>query len=210
MRFADLEAVTVDGFGTLLELEDPVPRLVQALADGGVRRSPSDVAGAFAKEAAHYRPRAHLARDAAGLERLRRDCVQVFLDALAAPLEPEEFVEPFMAALVFRPVEGAIDALATLRQHDLKLAVVSNWDCSLPERLEMLGLSESFDVIVSSAEAGVPKPELQPFLLALERLRVPAGRALHVGDEDVDEQGAAAAGMSFAPAPLATAVATLA
>jgi putative hydrolase of the HAD superfamily len=209
MRFADLEAVTVDGFGTLLELENPVPRLVQALADRGVRRSPAEVADAFAEEAAHYRPRAHLARDTAGLERLRRDCVRVFLGALEARLEPKVFVEPFMAALVFRPADGAVDAVATLRRHDLKLAVVSNWDCSLPERLGMLGLAESFGAIVSSAEAGVPKPDPQPFVLALERLGAPAGRALHIGDEDVDEQGAAAAGMRFAPAPLAAAVATL-
>ena len=33
MRFADLDAVTVDGYGTLLTLLDPVPRLVGSLAD---------------------------------------------------------------------------------------------------------------------------------------------------------------------------------
>lgn len=209
MRFADLEAVTVDGFGTLLELESPVPRLVAELAIRGVERSPADVAEAFAAEAAHYRPRAHLAGDAAALDRLRLECVQVFLDALAAPLEPPGFVEPFMTSIVFRPAEGAVEALGTLREHGLKLAVVSNWDCSLPDRLETLGLSESFDAIVSSAEAGAPKPEPRPFELALERLRAPADRALHIGDEDVDVRGATAAGMRFAPAPLATAVAAL-
>jgi putative hydrolase of the HAD superfamily len=209
MRFADLEAVTVDGFGTLLELESPVPRLVAELAVRGVERPPADVAEAFAAEAAHYRPRAHLADDAVALERLRLECVQVFLDVLAAPLEPHEFVEPFMTSIVFRTAEGAVEALATLREHDLKLAVVSNWDCSLPDRLETLGLSKSFDAIVSSAEAGAPKPEPRPFELALERLRAPADRALHIGDEDVDARGATAAGMRFAPAPLATAVAAL-
>ena len=209
MRFVDLDAVTVDGFGTLLELESPVPGLVGALADRGVDASPSDVAEAFAAEAAHYRPRAHLAGDTAALDRLRLECVRVFLDALPAPLDALEFVEPFMATIVFRPAEGAVEALATLREHGLRLAVVSNWDCSLGERLEGLGLSESFDAIVSSAEAGVPKPEPRPFELALERLRAAADRALHIGDEDVDVRGAAAVGMHFAAAPLATAVAAL-
>ncbi len=209
MRFADLDAVTVDGFGTLLELESPVPRLVEELAARGVKRSSPDVAGAFATEVAHYRPRAHLAGDAAALETLRLECAHVFLNALGAALEPHEFVEPFMASIVFRPAEGAVEALTTLRAHDLKLAVVSNWDCSLPERLEALGLARSFDAIVSSAEAGAPKPKPRPFELALERLRAPADRALHIGDEDVDVLGAAAAGMHFAPAPLATAVAAL-
>src|SRR5262245_61910182 len=50
MRFADLEAVTVDGFGTLLELESPVPRLIDELVARGVDRSPSQVAEAFAAE----------------------------------------------------------------------------------------------------------------------------------------------------------------
>ena len=86
---------------------------------------------------------------------------------------------------------------------DLRLAVVSNWDCSLPERLGQLGLRR-FDAIVSSAEAGVPKPEPEPFLLALERLETAPERTLHVGDEPVDEQGARAVGMRFAPAPLSS------
>ena len=209
MRFADLEAVTVDGFGTLLELEDPVPRLTDELAARGVEKSPMDVAEAFAAEAAYYRPRAHLAGDAAALENLRLECAEVFLDVLAAPLEARDFVDRFMAAIAFRPADGAVEALAALRERGLKLAVVSNWDCSLPERLEALGLAQDFDAIVSSAEAGAPKPEPRPFELALERLRTSADRALHIGDEDVDVRGASAAGMHFAPAPLATAVAEL-
>ena len=43
--------------------------------------------------------------------------------------------------------------------------------------------------------------------VALERLRVRPERALHVGDSAADEQGARAAGMRFAPAPLAEAFA---
>ena len=78
-----------------------------------------------------------------------------------------------------------------------------------PERLDGLGLLEHFDAVVTSAEAGVPKPDPAAFLLALERLGVAASRALHIGDEDADERGASAAGMHFAPAPLSTAVAAL-
>ncbi len=115
MRFADLDAVTIDGFGTLVELEEPVKPLVDALETHGVRRSAVEVAEAFAQEAAYYRPRSHFARDAAGLERLRRECVTVFLDALKAPLDPEAFVDAFMDALVFRPIDGAVEALGVLR-----------------------------------------------------------------------------------------------
>jgi HAD superfamily hydrolase (TIGR01509 family) len=209
MRFADLDAVTVDGFGTLLELEDPTEPLARALAERGVDRSSSDVGHAFAVEARHYRLHAHTAGDDEALRELRRDCARVFLDDLAAPLEPEEFVDAFLAALVFRPVAGAVEAIAALRSHGLRLAVVSNWDCALPERLDALGLLREFDTVVTSAEVGVPKPEPDALRVALERLGAPAGRALHVGDEGADAQAARAAGMHFAPAPLSTAVAAL-
>jgi HAD superfamily hydrolase (TIGR01509 family) len=209
MHFAELDAVTVDGFGTLVELESPVAPLVRALAERGVERQPPDVARAFKAEARHYRLHAHVAHDAGTLAALRIECVVVFLRELAAPVVPEEFVDTFLAALVFRPATGAVEALAVLRANGLKLAVVSNWDCSLPERLDALELLGHFDTVVTSAEAGVPKPEPKAFLLALERLEVAASRALHIGDEEADERAARAAGMHFAPAPLSIAVAAL-
>jgi FMN phosphatase YigB (HAD superfamily) len=41
-------------------------------------------------------------------------------------------------------------------------------------------------------------------------MNVTPGRALHIGDDEADELAALAAGMHFAPAPLAEAVAALA
>ena len=49
---------------------------------------------------------------------------------------------------------------------------------------------------------GAAKPDPAVFLAALERLGIAAGRALHVGDEQGDEDGARAAGMRFRWAPL--------
>ena len=40
MRFAELDAVTVDGYGTLVRLLDPVPSLVRSLAKRGLDREP--------------------------------------------------------------------------------------------------------------------------------------------------------------------------
>ena len=45
---------------------------------------------------------------------------------------------------------------------------------------------------------------------ALGQLRVDADRALHIGDSESDERAARAAGVRFLPAPLTSAVATLA
>jgi putative hydrolase of the HAD superfamily len=207
MRFPELDAVTVDGYGTLLQLTDPVPALQAALAERDVDRPDADVARAFRAEVAHYRPRAVAGRDAASLAALRRECVAVFLSDLGDPLEPDGFVDAFMGALVFEEVPGASETLQRLRQRGLKLGVVANWDYALPEHLERLGLAALVDTVVTSARAGAAKPDPAIFVLALRELGVPADRALHVGDEPCDEEGARAAGLAFAPAPLSTAFA---
>jgi len=207
MRFAELEAVTVDGYGTLLTLVDPVEALRRALSEHGVEKASEQVSLAFAAEVAYYRPRSHLGRDAASLAALRRECAGVFLGALEAELDAGSFAESFVAALEFAPVPGAVETLRRLREHGVTLAVVANWDCALREHLVRLGLDPLFAAVVTSAEAGMPKPDPAPFRLALTRLAIEPTRALHVGDEPADEAGAHAAGMRFAPAPLASAFA---
>ncbi len=203
MHFAELDAVTIDGYGTLIGLEDPVPVLCRALAVRGLERDPELVAAAFREEVAYYRPRSLEGRDDETLAALRRDCTGVFLAAAEADVEPAAFVDEFMSALVFRPEPGAVEVIRMLRARGLDLAVVSNWDVGLDAHLERAGLAAAFSTVVTSAEAGAAKPDPAPFRLALDRLGVEPARALHVGDEPDDERGALAAGMRFASAPLA-------
>jgi putative hydrolase of the HAD superfamily len=193
-RLTGIDAVTIDAYGTLVTLVDPVPPLQAALAARGVERSAERVRQAFAAEAEFYSARTH----ERPLDELRRRCVEVFLRAADAELDVDAFVEPFLDAIAFEPLPGAVEAVERLRSLGLALAVVSNWDETLPERIGHFGV----EVVVSSAEVGVAKPDPALFRLALERLGVPAARALHVGDSPEDEQGARAAGMQFVPAPL--------
>ena len=197
---ASLDAVTIDGFGTLLTLADPLPRLAERLP--GYERAA--IERAFGAEAAYYRAHAETAVDAATLATLHADCTRVFNDALGSDLAPEDYV----GALRFEVLPGVPHALARLRAHGLALAVVANWDFGFHEHLAASGLASWFDAVVVSAEVGARKPDPAPFRVALERLGVEPARALHVGDEPAsDEAGALAAGMRFAPAPLADLVA---
>ncbi|MGH3050299.1 MAG: HAD-IA family hydrolase [Gaiellaceae bacterium] len=205
----DVAAVTIDAYGTLLTLEDPVTPLREALARHGIERDPDEVAGAFAAEVAYYVPRSHEGRDEASLALLRRDCAAVFLSATDAELEPEAFAADFVTSLRFRELPGAADACRALAAAGLRLAVVSNWDVGLHEHVRALGLGRLVDVIVTSAEAGAPKPEPAIWRLALDQLGVPAGRAVHVGDSKADAEGARAAGLRFEPAPLRDAAARI-
>jgi putative hydrolase of the HAD superfamily len=205
MRFAELDAVTVDGFGTLVRLVDPVPSLDRALRVLGVERKAEVVREAFAAEVAYYRPQAVSGRDPESLAALRLECTRVFLEAAGAEVEPGSFVGSFMDAIAFEAMPSAIETVAGLCARGLELAVVSNWDVGLAEHLERIGAASLFSAVVTSAEAGAAKPDPAVFRLALERLGVEPARALHVGDEAADEEGARAAGMRFAHAPLATA-----
>jgi HAD superfamily hydrolase (TIGR01509 family) len=209
MRSAELDAVTVDAYGTLVSLVDPVPALSKGLSALGVDRDAEAVARAFAKEAAYYRERSFQGRDDESLHRLRLECVAIILDELGGNgVEPEAFVEGFVAAMRFELVPGAREAVESLRRRGLALAVVSNWDIGLAQQLRGLGLGRI--PVVTSAEAGAQKPDPAVFERALELLRVRPERALHIGDSGSDAAGARAAGMHFAPVPLARAVEALA
>jgi HAD superfamily hydrolase (TIGR01509 family) len=202
----DLDVVTLDAYGTLVVLVDPVPALAAALAERDVERDRDTVAQGFRTEVAHYIEHSAEGRDEAGLARLQRDCARVFLDAVDAELDPEEFAPAFAGAMHFEVLPGVVPALDLLHSLGLELAVVANWDLTLLRLLDEVGLAEHFHVVVHAA--GKPAPG--GLLRALGELGAEPARALHVGDDGVDEAAARGAGMSFARAPLPDAVATLA
>jgi putative hydrolase of the HAD superfamily len=200
----DLDAVTVDAMGTLVELDEPVGRLREALRRWDVDRGQEEVVVAFQREVAFYLEHKLEARDAESLAELRRRCAAVFLQGAGADIDPAGFSPAFVESMVFSPVSGAVPALESLRAAGLALACVSDWDIGLEEQLEKVGLDHLFDTVVTSAEARAPKPEPPIFEEALRRLGVPPERAVHVGDGEADRQGARAAGLAFEPVPLAS------
>ena len=201
---SDLDAVTVDAMGTIVELESPVERLRAALEARGIERTDEQVAGAFKGEVAFYLAHKLDARDMESLAQLRQECTRVFLEGAEAQLDPREFSPAFVEAMVFQPLGGAVECLQELRAAGLALACVSDWDIGLREQLEKVGLSNHFDLVLTSAEAAAPKPDPAIFSEAVRRLQVEPGRAVHVGDDDADRTGAEAAGFAFEPVPLAT------
>jgi HAD superfamily hydrolase (TIGR01509 family) len=202
---AELDAVTVDAHGTLMQLRDPVPALRVALAERGVERSAETVKAGFLAEAAHYTPRASEGHDDESLARLQHECAGVFLEAVQAHLDVDEFTPVYVGSLRFELLPGVIESLERLRSLGLSLAVVGNWDLSLHRHLGELGLTHYFAAIVHAAR----KPEPDGLLRALGELQVEPSRALHVGDDSADEQAARAAGAHFAWAPVPTAVSNL-
>jgi putative hydrolase of the HAD superfamily len=193
-------AVLLDAMGTLVRLEDPVPRLRAALlarfgVDVGV-----DAAGAAVRaEIAYYRANLLRGRDAASLAALRAECADAMRSVLPPPVAsapPDALTAALMEALEFAAYPDAVPALRALRAAGCSVVVVSNWDVSLGERLSETGLRPLVDAVVSSAEVGVAKPHPAPFERALELAGVPAADAWHAGDSVTEDvEGARAAGI---------------
>lgn len=200
---SEVRAVLLDALGTLVELSAPAPRLRDALrAEAGVEVGIDAAGHAFGAEIAYYMANQMRGGDRAGLEALRDDCATALRDALveaaphAASAGHAEVRRAMLAALAFEAYPDAIPALEALRPRGLRLVVVSNWDCSLPEWLDAAGVGALVDGTVSSAAVGVAKPAPQVFAAALELAGCAAGEALMVGDSvDGDVRGALAAGI---------------
>jgi putative hydrolase of the HAD superfamily len=201
----ELDAVTIDAYGTLVTLLDPVPALEAALAERNARRERDVVVRGFRTEVAHYSEHSSAGHDEEGLAQLQRDCARVFLDAIGADLDAGEFAPVYAAAMHFEMLPGVVPALERLRSLGLELAVVGNWDLSLRRLLDEIGLAPYFRVVVHAAA----KPAPDGLLRALGEIGVAPNRALHIGDDEVDEAAALAAGTRFAQAPLPVAVAQL-
>ena len=193
-------ALLLDALGTLLELEPPVPALREALrARLGLEIEPALVADALAGEIAFYRAHHLEGRDARTLESLRSRCTEVLragLGPAARAASAAALQEALLGSLRFATFPDVPGALTGLREEGVRLVVVSNWDCSLPEVLERAGLAELVDATVTSASCGVAKPDPAVFERGLAVAGVSAAQAWHAGDSSrEDVEGARAAGV---------------
>jgi FMN phosphatase YigB (HAD superfamily) len=191
------DAVLLDAYGTLVELDDPFGRLRAAIRRHlGVDIDAAAAERAFRAEMEHYSTGCHVAADADSLAEFQAECAVVLLDGLPLDADAEAGRRVLADAVAFRVLPDVRALLAGLERADAATAVVSNWDYSLRRTLAGLGLE--FDAIVTCAETGVRKPDPRIFAEALGRLGVEPGRALHVGDRpDSDGAGATAAGIDY-------------
>jgi FMN phosphatase YigB (HAD superfamily) len=95
--------------------------------------------------------------------------------------------------------QALIDELSRFRAGGGKTGLVSDYPAR--RKLEALGLSDAFDVVVANGEDHGPerlKPDPDGYLKAATTLGVPANECLIIGDrDDADGAAARAAGMAF-------------
>ena len=91
-------------------------------------------------------------------------------------------------------VPGALDRM---RSAGYRLAVLSNTESNLRDRIAAAGIEPFFESLVISAEVGSEKPDRKIFDEALRRMAVAPDRALHVGDfYSIDVVGARRVGIT--------------
>lgn len=194
LKLGDLQqkisAITFDVGGTLIE---PWPSVGHVYADVAAQHgyfSPApQVLNTRFRSAWRACRRFDYTRD--GWARLvqqtfESDAELPFFDALY-----QRFTES-AAWRVFEDVTPTLESLACAR---VRLAVISNWDERLRLLLQRLNLDRYFETLVISCEVGSAKPDRTIFDHALQKLGVPAGEILHVGDSlEMDVKGARQAG----------------
>ena len=101
----------------------------------------------------------------------------------------------FPGCMVVR--EGVHEALSSLRARGLRTAIVTNGRSDIQRaKIEQMGIGSLVDIVITSEEIGVKKPEAGIFQSALSALGVTAQEALFVGDNPrSDVAGPAAIGI---------------
>lgn len=133
--------------------------------------------------------------------------LQVLRTAEALGRSPDEIENVVRNWMIERPARwltrfrrtSLLEEIAAFRAQGGRTALVSDYPAR--RKLEALGASQLFDVVVASGEPGGPlrlKPHPSGMLRAAEALGVPPARCLVIGDRhDADGRAAASAGMAF-------------
>jgi HAD superfamily hydrolase (TIGR01509 family) len=132
--------------------------------------------------------------------------VEVLLRCLNIRPEPElvaSVADPYAnAVLHVEPfvVDGALEALETVRDRGLRMALISNTGRTpgqaMRKVMKKFGLLDFFEVTTFSNEAGYLKPHPAIFEQTLSRIGALPEHTVHVGDHDVlDVTGAKGYGM---------------
>jgi phosphoglycolate phosphatase len=115
----------------------------------------------------------------------------------------EEAALSFAASIDYRELlpymhleDEFVETLQVLHNR-VNLAVCTNRSNSMDLLLEDFGLTPYFGYVMTAAKVKNPKPHPEPLLRILEHYRITPREALFVGDSELDQRSAEAAGVPF-------------
>lgn len=189
-----IRAVFFDWFNTLAHYEPPREELErQALHEVGIKVALRDVSRGLLIADRDYFEENTLSPIR---ERSPEEQVEVYTRyqktvlAEAGVNATEELILKIMgrlqqlySSMTFVIFDDVLSTLKMLKEKNLTLGLLTNLNSDIDSICQKLGVKPYLDFTVTSTEAGADKPQPPIFRLALERARVDAAEAVHVGDQ---------------------------
>lgn len=99
--------------------------------------------------------------------------------------------------LRYLSIEPTLIGLLDWMRDRFKTAIATNRTDTMGRLLREFGLAERFDLVVTSLDVTRPKPFPDPLIKILTHFGIAPDQALFVGDSEIDEATARAAGVRF-------------
>lgn len=97
--------------------------------------------------------------------------------------------------MLAKPFDGACEGVSALRRGGFKLGIVTSKRRELLMRgLRIMGLENSFDVLITPEDTEKSKPDPEPISIACEKLGIEPHEAIYIGDSEFDLAAGNAAG----------------
>jgi len=203
-----IKAIFFDWFNTLARYEPPREELhSQALREFGIEVSPEKILpgvltadmyffGENANSPVEKRDRKERAEVYTRYQKiiLSEAGVKADQELLAKVLNK---VEQLFKGITFTLFDDVLSTLETLKEQRFTLGLLTNLAQDMSPLCHKLGLESYLDFVVTSQQVGADKPEPPIFLAALDRAKVEASQAVHVGDQyKLDVVGARRVGIN--------------
>lgn len=203
-----IKAIFFDWFNTLARYEPPREELhSQALREFGIEVSPEKILpgvltadmyffGENTNSPVEKRDRKERAEVYTRYQKiiLSEAGVKADQELLAKVLNK---VEQLFKGITFTLFDDVLSTLETLKEQRFTLGLLTNLAQDMNPLCHKLGLESYLDFVVTSQQVGADKPEPPIFLAALDRAKVEASQAVHVGDQyKLDVVGARRVGIN--------------
>ena len=203
-----IKAIFFDWFNTLARYEPPREELhSQALREFGIEVSPEKILpgvltadmyffGENANSPVEKRDRKERAEVYTRYQKiiLSEAGVKADQELLAKVMNK---VEQLFKGITFTLFDDVLSTLETLKEQRFTLGLLTNLAQDMSPLCHKLGLESYLDFVVTSQQVGADKPEPPIFLAALDRAKVEASQAVHVGDQyKLDVVGARRVGIN--------------
>ena len=203
------KVIFFDAMGTLFELQSSVGEIYQQHAlKYGIEADAQLLNQTFSKSFKSAPPLAFIADELEVIKQQEfawwRNVVATTFLQLGLLEKFSDFTDFFAEIYVYFSTKDpwyifpdTINSLNKWRELKVQLGIISNFDSRLISVLHLLNLEQFFTSITISSVAGAAKPDPKIFKIALDKHKIKAHQAWHIGDSLIEDyQGAKNAGIS--------------